>query len=114
EVPASGSSTPESAPPRPRARLGSQPLLPTRQPSVATGLKDTLGVGVTPAPSVAFGSNQHMLAERRKKPPAEWAAIGRGLARGGPTPGPPWGLRRARHRLTVAPLARSAVGMAGR
>ncbi len=55
---------------------------------------------------VAFGGDQHVLAERRQVMAAERTAVRRGLAVRRAAHRPPWGRRKARgHRPIVAPLA---------
>jgi CHAD domain-containing protein len=56
---------------------------------------------------VAFGSDQHVLAERRQLMAAQRTAIRRGLAIGGAAHRPPWRGRKAlrRHRPILAPSA---------
>jgi CHAD domain-containing protein len=58
----------------------------------------------TPA-RVAFGRDQHMLAQGRKTMTTEWTAIRRGLAVRREAHRPPWRGRQAGHRSIVAPFA---------
>jgi CHAD domain-containing protein len=62
-------------------------------------------VGVAAAARVAFGRDQHMLAERGQMMRTEWTAIRRRLSVRRTAHGPPWGGRKARHGSIVAPLA---------
>jgi len=55
----------QQAPPqRRRARLRAQPLVAQDETAVAPGGEHALGVGVAAPAGVAFGRDQHMLAER--------------------------------------------------
>ncbi len=60
---------------------------------------------VAAAARVAFGRDQHMLAERGQMMRTEWTAIRRRLSIRRTAHGPPWGGRKARHGSIVAPLA---------
>ncbi len=62
-------------------------------------------MGVAAAARVAFGRDQHMLAERGQMMRTEWTAIRRRLSVRRTAHGPPWGGRKARHSSIVAPLA---------
>ena len=68
------------------------------------------GVRVPAATGVAFGSDQHVLAERGQLMAAEWAAIRRGLAIGRAAHRPPRRGRKARrHRSILAPAGERLV-----
>ena len=54
---------------------------------------------------VAFGGDQHVLAERGQAMTADWTAVRRRLAVRRTTNRPPWGGRQAGHGSIVAPLA---------
>lgn len=57
------------------------------------------------APSrIAFGCDQHMLAERGQMMTTDRTTIRRRLAVGRSAYGPPWSIGKARHRFIVAPL----------
>ncbi len=60
---------------------------------------------VAPAARVAFGRDQHMLAQRGQMMTTKRTAIRRRLAIRRSANRPPWGARQARHRSIVAPLA---------
>jgi CHAD domain-containing protein len=62
-------------------------------------------VGVAAPAAVAFGRNQHMLAQGGEQMTTDRTAIRRWLAVGGAAHRPPWSARKRRHRLIVAPLA---------
>jgi CHAD domain-containing protein len=62
-------------------------------------------MGVAAAARIAFGRDQHMLAERGQMMRTEWTAIRRRLSIRRTAHGPPWGGRKARHGSIVAPLA---------
>jgi CHAD domain-containing protein len=62
-------------------------------------------VRVPAAPRVAFGGDQHMLAERGEMMRTEWTAIRRRLSIRRTANGPPWSGRKAGHGSIVAPLA---------
>ncbi len=62
-------------------------------------------MGVATPSGVAFGRDQHMLAESGQQMTTDRTAIRRWLAVGGSTHRPPRGARKARHRPIVAPLA---------
>ncbi len=60
---------------------------------------------MAPAPAVAFGRDQHMLAESGQQMTTDRTAIRRWLEIGGGTYRPPIRARKGRHRSIVAPLA---------
>jgi CHAD domain-containing protein len=62
-------------------------------------------VGVPAAAGIAFGRDQHMLAERGQMMTTERTAIRRRLAIRRTAHRPPWGARKAGHSSIVAPLA---------
>jgi len=62
-------------------------------------------VGVAAAARVAFGRNQHMLAQSRQQMTTNRTAIRRRLAIGRTAHRPPWGGWKTSHRSIVAPLA---------
>ena len=62
-------------------------------------------MGVAAPAAVAFGRDQHMLAESGKQMTTDRTAIRRWLEVGGAAHRPPFGARKARHRSIVAPLA---------
>jgi CHAD domain-containing protein len=62
-------------------------------------------VGVAAAAGIAFGGDQHMLAERGQMMSTEWTAIRRRLSIRRSAYGPPWGGRKTGHGSIVAPLA---------
>src|SRR5204862_1181576 len=62
------------------------------------------GVSMAPAPGVALGRNQHMLAERREMLTAKRTPIRRRLAVRRAANGPPWRARKAGHAHIVASL----------
>ncbi len=62
-------------------------------------------MGVAPTPAVAFGGDQHMLAESGQQMTTDRTAIRRWLEVGGGTYRPPIHARKGRHRSIVAPLA---------
>jgi CHAD domain-containing protein len=62
-------------------------------------------VGVAAAARIAFGRDQHMLAERGQMMRTEWTAIRRRLSIRRTANGPPWGGRKVGHSSIVAPLA---------
>ncbi len=66
-------------------------------------------MGVAAAARVAFGRNQHMLAESGQMTTTQWTAIRRGLAVRRTPHGPPRRGRQPRHGSIVAPLAASLV-----
>jgi CHAD domain-containing protein len=57
------------------------------------------------AAGIAFGGDQHMLAERGQMMSTEWTAIRRRLSVRRTAHGPPWGGRKTGHGSIVAPLA---------
>ena len=57
------------------------------------------------ASRIAFGGDQHMLAERGQMMSTEWTAIRRRLSIRRTAHGPPWGGRKVGHSSIVAPLA---------
>lgn len=62
-------------------------------------------MGMAAAAGVAFGRDQHMLAERGQMMSTERTAIRRRLAIRRTAYRPPWGVRKAGHSSIVAPLA---------
>jgi CHAD domain-containing protein len=62
-------------------------------------------VGVATAAGVAFGCDEHMLAESGQQMTTDRTAIRRRLAVRRTAHRPPWGARKAGHRSIVAPLA---------
>jgi CHAD domain-containing protein len=69
---------------------------------------------VPAAAGIAFGSDQHVLAERGELMAAERAAVRRGLAIRRAAHRPPWGRRKARgHRPIVAPSLAGALAVVG-
>jgi CHAD domain-containing protein len=60
-------------------------------------------VGVPAAAGVAFGSEQHVLAERGQTMTAEWTAVRRRLAVRRATHRPPWGLWKTRGHGSIVP-----------
>jgi CHAD domain-containing protein len=85
--------------------LGAQPLVAQHQLPPFARAHHALGVRVAAAAGVAFGGDQHVLAERGELMAAERTAVRRGLAIRRAAHRPPWGRRKARgHRPIVAPL----------
>jgi CHAD domain-containing protein len=68
-------------------------------------MEHTLGVGVAPSSRVAFGRDQHMLAEGGKMMTTDRTAIRRRLAVRRTAHRPPWGGWKLRHGSIVASLA---------
>jgi CHAD domain-containing protein len=91
-------------PPRRRAWAGPRPLVAQHQLTTSTGGHDARAVGVAATARVAFGSDQHVLAERRQMTSAKRAAIRRGLGAARPAHRPPRGLWKLRHAPILAPL----------
>jgi CHAD domain-containing protein len=66
-------------------------------------------MGVPAAARVAFGGDQHVLAERGQAMTADWTAVRRRLTVRRAAHRPPWGGRQAGHSSIVAPLAATLV-----
>jgi CHAD domain len=66
-------------------------------------------VGVAAAAGITFGRDQHMLAQSGQMLTTDRTAIRRGLAIRRRANRPPWGARKRRHELILAPLAASLV-----
>lgn len=92
---------PKNAPPQARtARLSLQPFLPGREAARPPGGHRAFGVGVAAAVAVAFGNEQHVLAECGEIAPAEGAAISGRFAVLGAAELPPTGRGQSvHHRL---------------
>lgn len=79
--------------------------------AAGAGGEHAFGVHVATPARVAFGRDQHVLAERGQVMAAEWAAIRRGLAVRRAANRPPWSLRKSRgHRSIFAPSGRTTAG----
>jgi CHAD domain-containing protein len=72
---------------------------------VRTRREHALAVGVPAAAGVAFGGDQHVLAERRQMMAANWTAVRRRLAIRRTAHRPPLSGRQTGHGSIVAPLA---------
>jgi CHAD domain-containing protein len=84
--------------------LGAQPLVAHRQLAPFARAHHALGVGVPAAAGVAFGGDQHVLAERGQLMAAQRTAVRRRLAVRRATHRPPRGRGKARgHRSIVPP-----------
>ena len=70
-------------------------------------MQHAVGVRVPAPPAVAFGRDQHVLAEGGQQMTAKWAAIGRRLAVGRGARRPPLSRGKPGHRSIVAPLMAS-------
>lgn len=102
----------QAPPPGNPARAGTVPLLTQQELPTPAGGQHTGRVGVAAAAGVAFGSDQHVLAEGRQMTPAKGTAIGRGLVAGGPSHRPPWSRFKLRHAPILAPIG-GALALAG-
>ena len=101
------SGAPQQPPPqRRRARLRAQPLVAQHAAARRARAASThVGVRVAAAAGVAFGRDQHMLAERGQMMTTQRTAIRRRLAIRRTAHRPPWGARKPGHGSIVAPLA---------
>src|SRR6185437_8022067 len=98
------SSQPVAQPPPPgrRRRLGREPLVAERQPSLLPGGQHALGVGVPAAVAVALGREQHVVGHGVQLIAAERTAIRRRLPAPGRAHRPPAGLVEPGHTRMMA------------
>ncbi len=95
---------PQPAPPRGRGGLRATPLVAQDELAAGARGEHAFGVRVATPARVAFGRDQHVLAERGQAMTAERAPIRRGLAIRRAPNRPPWSLRKFRsHRSILAP-----------
>src|ERR1019366_4555512 len=94
----------EPSPQRRPSRLGAQPLIAQHELPTRAGGEHAIGVGVAPAAGIAFGRDQHMLAEGAQMMTTKRTAIGRRLAVRRWANRPPWRGRKLGHGPIVAPF----------
>jgi CHAD domain-containing protein len=85
--------------------LRAQPLVAQHELATRAGCDYAVCVGVATPTRIAFGRDQHMLAERGQMMSTERTAIRRRLQIRRTAHRPPWSLRKAGHAPIVAPLA---------
>ena len=85
--------------------MGAPPLVGEHQPAGGARLHDARGVGVPATARVAFGHQQHMLAESRQMMTTDRTPISRRLAIRRRAHRPPAGAWKAAHGSILAPLA---------